>query len=254
MSYTIALVGGDGAGKTTIARELEASGDPVPCRYLYMGQSVFSSDRALPTSRVARVIKRWVHARTARSRAAGTGEPTQAHDPKDPQAANDPLALKNPQGPKVRNRVRIAASLANRIAEAAWRRFLVWRTTRRGLIVVSDRHFAFEVEVFAGEPKKGGPAFDRVELWAMRTLGRPDLILFLDASPEVMYARKGETSVRRLTMRRDAMIRVGAGMPNFVTIDADRPYEEVLRDVRSAIAAFIAGPGRTPEGAVGAAS
>jgi thymidylate kinase len=242
VSYTIALVGGDGAGKTTIAKELEASGDPIACRYLYMGQSVFSSDRALPTSRIARSMKRWWRSRAKRSASAAAGA--------GPGSRNAD-GMQKGQGPKVRNRVRIAASLANRIAEAAWRRMLVWRTTRTGLAVVSDRHFAFEAEVYAGEPKKGGPAFDRVERWAMRALGHPDLVLFLDAPPEVMYARKGETSVRRLTMRRASMIAIGARTPNFVTIDADRPYDEVLADVRAAIAAFVANGGRLPADAVG---
>jgi thymidylate kinase len=218
MTVTIALVGGDGAGKTTIAKELEASSDPVPFRYLYMGQSVLSSDSALPTSRLARAAK-------------------ERTDDVPTTAAKTEGARKKTK--KRRSRLRAAASLINRIAEASWRRILVWRTTRRGLAVITDRHFSFEAAVYAGEPGTGGPRFDRFEYRVMRRLGRPDLVIFLDATPEVLFARKGETSVRRLTKRRANMLAEGERLPNFVRIDADRPYDEVLGDVRATIAGFL---------------
>jgi thymidylate kinase len=220
MSTVIALVGGDGAGKTTIARELEASGDPVACRYLYMGQSVTSSDRALPTSRLARAAKE-------RAAAAPAGA--------DATTAATPKTGKK----KPRSKLRAAASLANRIAEAAWRRLLIWRITRRGTVVVTDRHFSFEAAAYAGDRGTGGPAFDRFEYRVMGWLGRPDLVIMLDAPAEALFARKGETSVRRLEKRRDAMLAEGGRLSNFVRIDADRPYEAVLADVRAAIAAFL---------------
>jgi thymidylate kinase len=224
MSTVIALVGGDGAGKTTIARELEASGDPVACRYLYMGQSVTSSDRALPTSRLARAAKERAAAAPAATDAAAPATPT----PKPKTGKKKP-----------RSKLRAAGSLANRIAEAAWRRLLIWRITRRGTVVVTDRHFSFEAAAYAGDRGTGGPAFDRFEYRVMGWLGRPDLVIMLDAPPEVLFARKGETSVRRLTKRRDNMLAEGERLTNFVRIDADRPYEAVLADVRGAIAAFL---------------
>ncbi|MEX0984120.1 MAG: hypothetical protein WD096_03615 [Actinomycetota bacterium] len=217
MTFTVALVGGDGAGKTTIAKELEASADPVACRYVYMGQSVLSSDRALPTSRLARAAKE----RT---------EPL-------PKTKTPGVAKKR------RSRLRVAASLANRTTEAAWRRVLVWRATRQGFVVISDRHFLFEAATYAGEPGTGGDRFDRFEYWVMRRLGQPDLVIFLDASPEVMHARKGETSIRRLTRRRAAIIAQGERTPNFVRVDADRPYEDVLATVRVTIAGFASSRG-----------
>jgi thymidylate kinase len=219
MSATIALVGGDGAGKTTIARELESSGDPVAFHYIYMGQSVLSSDRALPTSRLARAAKE----------------------------RTEPAAGTVKKKKKKRSWFRTAASLANRIAEAAYRSVLVWRERRRGTVVITDRHFTFEAAVYAGEPQTGGARFDRFEAWAMRHLGTPDLVIFLDAPPEVLFSRKGETSVRRLTKRRAAMVAEGERMSNFVRVDADRPYDEVIADVRATIARFL--DGRVPEGA-----
>ena len=49
--YTVALIGGDGAGKTTIADQLRDS-FPLPLKYLYMGINIESSNVALPTSRI----------------------------------------------------------------------------------------------------------------------------------------------------------------------------------------------------------
>ena len=216
-AFTVALVGGDGAGKTTVARDLERSGDPVVCRYLYMGQSVLSSDRALPTSRLARAAKE------------RSAEPDQ---PKPPKGSRKP-----------RGKIRTALGLANRIAEATWRRILIWRTTRRGLVVVCDRHFYWEAVTYAGDPQTGGPRFDRFEIAVMRGLGEPDLVIFLDAPAEVMFARKGETSVRRLERRRAAIATQGERTRHFVRIDANRPYDEVLADARAAISAFAAARG-----------
>ena len=48
---TVALIGPDGAGKTTVARKL-ADVLPVPVRYLYMGVSTDSSNVMLPTTRI----------------------------------------------------------------------------------------------------------------------------------------------------------------------------------------------------------
>jgi thymidylate kinase len=219
--FTVALVGGDGAGKTTVARALEASGDPVACRYLYMGQSVHSSDRALPTSRLARAAK------------GPEGAPLPPEE--RPKAKGEKR--------KRRGRFRAAFSLLNRLAEATWRRVLIWRTTRRGLVVVCDRHFLWEAATYAGEPGTGGERFDRFEIRAMQVLGEPDLVLFLDASPEVMFERKGETSVRRLTRRRAKIVERGERTTNFVRIDADREPEAVLADVRTAIAGYAADRG-----------
>src|SRR5690606_34602142 len=53
---SVALIGPDGAGKTTLTRMLEQS-DVLPFRYLYMGIDIPASSLALPTSRLIERLK-----------------------------------------------------------------------------------------------------------------------------------------------------------------------------------------------------
>src|SRR5262245_57811023 len=48
--FTVALIGLDGVGKTSVAR-LVAQGFPEPLQYVYMGDNVDSSNVTLPTMR-----------------------------------------------------------------------------------------------------------------------------------------------------------------------------------------------------------
>ena len=56
--FTVALVGPDGAGKSTIARQLVGHKLPLPVKYVYMGVNLDSSNLVLPTTRLILEIKR----------------------------------------------------------------------------------------------------------------------------------------------------------------------------------------------------
>src|SRR2546429_8516470 len=64
----VALVGADGAGKSTIGRRLAAT-LPLPIKYLYMGDNADSANRLLPTTRLLRLVRR-----VARGRPGGKGD------------------------------------------------------------------------------------------------------------------------------------------------------------------------------------
>lgn len=212
----IAVIGGDGAGKTTVTRRLLDSGRQ-PFRYLYMGINVGSSNAALPTSRL---LQRLRH---------GQAQPATTHGGAPERPKRGPRAA-----------VRSLARLAYRLSEEWYRQLLCWRAQRRGEIVLCDRHFLYDFYLRADE-RRAKPIGDRIHLWLLEHLyPRPDLVLFLDAPAELLMARKGEASLEFLDGRRAAMLEIGAGDAQFLRIDATQPLDAVVAEVEAQIDAFLA--------------
>jgi thymidylate kinase len=224
---SVTLIGPDGAGKTTITQMLAAS-SVLPCRYLYMGVNIASSNTALFTSRLAERLKQRGQRREA-SRA--------------PQSSAPAGAARRPRMTHaLRKRVRAAARLANLSADAWYRQGISWYYQLRGLVVLYDRHFVFD---FAPEiAAESGEAVERrlYRWWITHLLPRPDLVVFLDAPGEVLFARKGELSVAELERRRQGFLRQGERVRNFVRVDATRPLDVVYAEVVEHIVRFLGRP------------
>lgn len=212
-TFTVALVGCDGAGKTSVARLLERSSD-LSCTYLYMGQSVLSSNVPLPTSLLARYLK---FREYRRSLARSVDSATQ-------QVATDLHYRK-----RKRSRARVGVSFLNRVVEAWWRQLVTVLYRLRGDIVIYDRHFLFESALaLSGSSAKPGRLIEQLEHSLLRrSYPRPDLVVFLDAPPEVLFRRKSETSLERLEQQRAAILQEGQHTANFVTVDASQPMDQV---------------------------
>ena len=212
---SVTLIGPDGAGKTTITRRLESSG-LLPFKYLYMGVSISSSNTALFTSRLAEWVKRR-HPRPARGE---TGAPASSGRRRG-----------------VRGGLRAAARLANRLADAWFRQTLSWYHQFRGRVVLYDRHFVFD---YAPEITTGPDTWERrAHRWCLTHLyPSPDLVIFLDAPGDVLFARKGELSAAELERRRQGFLRQGERLPNFVRVDATLPLETVYWEVAGHVVRF----------------
>lgn len=217
--FTIALIGPDGAGKTTLAKRLQVS-LPFPIRYLYMGVSIESSNVTLPTTRLIAYLK---------------GKLGLHRVP--PHV--DPATLAD-GGRRRGGWLRAPLRLVNRSLEEWYRQLVAWTYTNRGTVVLFDRHFLFEYE--ADATIEGEAFFDRLHRWCIDVLyPRPDLVICLDAPAEVLYARCHEYSVRYLAQRRASFLRQRDRVENFVTVNATEPTEVVERKVLKEILAFADG-------------
>lgn len=223
--FTVALVGGDGAGKTTIANRL-VNDLPYRVKYLYMGFSTISSNAALPTSKLARFYKTRFHNGSGKNNTDGSKpvEPT----------SHDLHYSKEP-----RNVVWKAFRFVNRMLETYWRQMITFYYRLRGYMVIYDRHMLFDTAPKNPSKVKFNRFFDSIEyLILYYFLPKPDLVIFLDAPAEVLYKRKRESSLKHLRTRREATLKQAEKIENFVRIDASQPLETVMEEVISQINAY----------------
>lgn len=212
--FTAALIGPDGVGKTTVARRVEER-FPFPIRYVYMGDNFAASQDALPTTR-------WWKSLAQSARRA-------------PVSA----ALRASERGRLRT-LRKTLGFVNRSIEQLRLQHRVRRQTRRGVIVLMDRHFRLDYyHEDHGPDRHRRPLKRRLEgLFRSRFLDLPDLVICLDAPGEVVFARKGEFGVEHLAQRRRQYLDFGRVVPHFEVVDADRPLPEVVDDVEKVLLAF----------------
>lgn len=212
----VALVGPDGAGKTTVAKGVQdALGDRV--KYIYMGNNPDSSQFSLPTSRA-------VHRAKVR-KAEKSGSVSRS----DAAASLHSLEHRTlTRGVPWR-----AARMLNRITEASAREVLAQSHERRGNLVIFDRHPRFETGRTSTNRK---PRTERAYRWFVwSVLPEPDLVILLGAPSDLLFERTQEVPVEYLDKAQRSYRAIGHTCANFVEIDAAQQPHEVINDVLQSI-------------------
>jgi thymidylate kinase len=110
----------------------------------------------------------------------------------------------------------------------------------RSTLVMYDRHFV-DILVDAKRYRYGGPGWTLRLLWQL--IPKPDLVVLLDAPPEVLQARKQEVPLDVTARQRQAYLSLVRTLPNGRIVDAnqaqarvaDRVAEVVLDELHSGI-------------------
>jgi len=214
---SVALVGPDGAGKSTIAHELVRA-LPIRAQYLYMGVNLQTSAVMLPTTRLAMALKRRRKRRPQmmaghehERRAAGTrrGITSEAY-----------------------SGLRLIAWLG----EEWYRALVAVGYNLRGYLIVYDRHYLYDflASDAASRPRRG--MADRAHGRLLRRFyPRADLVVYLDAPAELLYARKGEHTTESLERRRRRYLALHTVASDFVVVDSSRPLATVVAQVTALV-------------------
>lgn len=212
---TVALVGPDGAGKSTISRRLAARDLGRPVKVVYMGVNLDASTTMLPTTRLALAVKK---------RRGGRGDMTMRVDHHQ-QGSGGASAMRDAKD---------ALRLTLWLAEEWYRQGIASWWSRRGSVVIFDRHFLADYASTGGGAARRWPARLHERL-LVSVYPKPGLVVCLDAPGAVLHARKAEASAQWLEERRWHYRQIEALVPRFAVVDVDRDLEDVLDDISDLI-------------------
>ena len=125
--------------------------------------------------------------------------------------------------------------MLNQFAEESYRQLLSWYYRKQGWLVVYDRHYRFDFE-YDSLRHRQRPFADRFHRWCLAQFyPKPDMVIYLDAPPETLYARKGEGTLSWLGERRRCFLEQARATAHFIQIDATQPLDGVYREVEQNI-------------------
>ena len=222
---TVALIGADGAGKTSVARALERSGE-LAVKYVYMGVNSEASNHMLPTTRVLRAVRR----------ALGRGD-----DQGGPPDRTRARAAARGGLRALARETKSALLVLNQVCEEWYRVAVARRFERRGFVVVFDRHFFADYWAHDVAPTERERSLARrVHGRMLARLPRPDCTILLDAPASVLFARKAEGTLEALERRRQEYLELRARLGDCALVDASRPAPEVQAEVLAILRALCA--------------
>jgi thymidylate kinase len=195
---SVALLAPDGAGKSTLAKELTRD-LYLRGRLIYMGTNIEASTVGLPTTR-------WLH----RSLKARNG--------KFKKMSPSRIVFKG-------------LGFVNRLAEQWYRAGAAIYHLMSGRLVVFDRYF-YDSWI----NKRFNTPWKRLRRKLFESIcPTPDLVILLDAPGQLLYDRKHEHTPEWLESQRRAYLALKDHLPQMRVIDAANQAEEVKREVTSLI-------------------
>ncbi len=106
----------------------------------------------------------------------------------------------------------------------------------KNVLLMRDRHL-LEIVIDPKRYRYAGPMW--LARWITRMMPKPDMVILLDADPQILQARKQEVSFAETVRQRNAYKEIIERMPNGYVIDAGQPLEQVLADVRATIVTTV---------------
>jgi thymidylate kinase len=195
---SVALLAPDGAGKSTLAKELTCDAF-LHARLIYMGTNIEASTIGLPTTR-------WLHERL--------------------KARNGAVKRMNPKRVALRG-----LAFVNRLAEQWYRAGVAIGHLLRGRLVVFDRYI---YDSWLNKPPATPWKRWRRKLFES-ICPTPDLVVLLDAPGQLLYDRKHEHTPEWLEKQRRAYLALKDRVPQMRIVDATQQAEEVKREVTALI-------------------
>lgn len=108
----------------------------------------------------------------------------------------------------------------------------------RTRLIVFDRYF-YDLLVDSKRVRYGGPQW--LLKLVSRLLPRPDVVVLLDAPPEVLWSRKQEVTFGEVVRQRNAYLEVARRLPSTIIVNSAQTVPGLLHDVASALVAHFSG-------------
>lgn len=214
--FTVALIGPDGAGKSTVSQMVQAR-LPFPSTIVYMGVNLEASALMLPTTRMLLAGKRLRGRRP---------DMVASLDPRTEDSFHVGLWH------RIRKEMKSVLRMSFWISEEWFRQAVARRHQHKGRVVIFDRHFFCDYYAYDIAGARSQPLGNRVHGFLLdRFYPRPQMVFYLDAPPEDLAARKPGASLEFLERRRQECLHMASLFEHFVSIDATQPVEVVAERI-----------------------
>ena len=225
---TIALIGPDGVGKSTVISELTNS-FPLGIKSVYMGWSDHENTLKLPTSK-------WLYRRYNKTKTSSIVEKPEF--PSEVQALSENIKPHKEQVKVTVQKIhwKQLPGIINEIAEQYTRYFYAKYYKFRGAFVLYDR-YVYDQFIFNSTAKKEEvkPQDKILAEFFKRFFPDPDLTILLAGDAELIHQRKNELPAHKIAKRIALYEEIGRTKKNFHIIDVNVALELEIKRITQII-------------------